>query len=89
MASMSAAEPDEARDRDARDPNVTTNDGQLFQANAFRTREALALVTDVGMPGLLADAPVETLLPGLGSFNVASGRCPSMVARSSRLESGS
>src|SRR5687768_13444891 len=74
MASMSAAESDEARDSDALNPDLTDNDEPPFQPSVFRTRviPVFAIVMVVGLLGLLAYAmfaPEEGRLAPQGRVN--------------------
>lgn len=80
MASMSAAEPDEARERDAAadldtsDSSANESDAQPFTPSVFRTRviPVVAIVMVVGLLGLLAYslfAPEDRRLAEQGRVN--------------------
>lgn len=85
MASTSAAESDEARERDAaaadfdaRDPEFGVNDEQPFQPSVFRTRVVpiLAIVMVAGLLGLLGYslfAPQDARLAPQGRINFSTG----------------
>ncbi len=74
MASMSAAESDDARDSDALNPDLANNDDPPFQPSLFRTRviPVFAIVMVVGLLALLAYAmfaPEEGRLAPQGRVN--------------------